>query len=198
MAKMAREKKPEYGPAMLALSPRRRKFVEAMLTERPGHGLQTRAAIAAGYCPGNPNRETVGKLAHILTRDPKIIAALQEEGRKIVRGAGYVETVKAVMNLVRDASHRDHGRALNMVFDRVDPLQTHHLVDVQHHIALDPDAEALAQYRACKAIGASQEKLEGLFGYSGLMRLEQRDLAEQERSGTAPKLIEATAIKEIG
>ncbi len=100
------------------------------------------------------------------------------------------------MRLVRDPKHREHGRALSMVFDRVDPAQTHHMVDVQHHIQLDPDAEALAQYRACKQLGVTREKMESLFGYSGLMRLEQRDLKEREHNGTSPKMIEAVAIEE--
>jgi hypothetical protein len=190
------EKKPEYGPAMLALTPLRRRFVEALLTGPPGHGALTRAAIAAGASARNKNRHTVTKNAHILSRDPKVILALQEEGRKIVRGSGYIAAVNATMALVHDPTHREHGRALSIIFDRVDPLQTHHLVDVQHHVVVDHDAEMLAQYRACKAIGASRDKLESLFGYSGLMRLEQRDLAEQERNGAAPKLIEAIVIKE--
>jgi hypothetical protein len=197
MASAVQEKKPEYGPEMLALTPMQRKFVEALLTDPgPGLGMLTRAAIAAGYCPNNPKRTTVTKLAHVVSRKPKVILALQAEARKVIRGRGYAVAVAAVMNLVNDPTHRDHARGVSMVLDRVDPAQTHHLVDVQHHVQLDPDAEALAQYRACVAIGASPEKLKQLFGYSGLMRLEQRDLKERERNGTSPKLIEGTVIKE--
>ena len=197
MAGAVQEKKPEYGPEMLALSPMRRKFVEALLTDPgPSLGILTRSAIAAGYCAKNPNRRNTTKIAHIVSRDPKVILALQAESRKIVRGHGYAVAVRAVMNLVNDPTHRDHARGVSMVLDRVDPAQTHHLVDVQHHVQLDPDAEALAQYRACVAIGASPEKLEQLFGYSGLARLEQRDREERERAAPAAKLIEATVIKE--
>ena len=146
--------------------------------------------------PINPKRSTITKYAHVVSRDPKVILALQAESRKIVRGHGYAVAVRAVMNLVNDPTHRDHARGVSMVLDRVDPAQTHHLVDVQHHVQLDPDAEALAQYRACVAIGASPEKLEQLFGYSGLARLEQRDREERERAAPAAKLIEATVIKE--
>jgi hypothetical protein len=197
MAGAVQEKKPEYGPEMLALSPMRRKFVEALLTDPgPSLGILTRAAIAAGYCPNNPKRSTVTKYAHVVSRDPKVILALQAESRKIVRGHGYAVAVRAVMNLVNDPTHRDHARGVSMVLDRVDPAQTHHLVDVQHHAVVDRDAEALAQYRACVAIGASPEKLKQLFGFSGMMRLEQRDREERERAAPAAKLIEATVIKE--
>ena len=197
MAGAVQEEKPEYGPEMLALTPMQRKFVEALLTDpSPGLGILTRAATAAGYCAKSQNRHNVTKLAHQVSRTPKVILALQVEARKVIRGRGYAVAVAAVMNLVNDPSHRDHARGVAMILDRVDPQQTHHLVDVQHHTAVDRDAEALAQYRACVAIGASPEKLKQLFGYSGLMRLEQRDREERERNGTAPKLIEGTVIKE--
>jgi hypothetical protein len=189
-----REKKPEYGPAMRALNPRQRKFVDALLTGKPGYGALVNAAIKAGYRSKNP--KTLTKAAYVLVRRESVSLALLEHGKKIIRGSGFAEAISATMNLVRDPKHPAHAKALGMIFDRCDPVRTFHQVDVEHHVQLDPDAEALAQDRACVAIGASQEKLKQLFGFSGLMRLAQRDRAESERDGTAPKMIEAVAIEE--
>src|SRR5690242_12085321 len=87
----------ELGPAMRELSDKQRRFVLAFLTGKPGHGARTAPARAAGYT-GNHLRNQ----AHDLARHPKIIAAIAEEGKKMIRGAGFAEAVAAAMNGLRD------------------------------------------------------------------------------------------------
>jgi len=38
--------------------------------------------------------------------------------------------VRAVKNLIRDKKHKDHARAVAMVLDRIDPVETSHIVNV--------------------------------------------------------------------
>ena len=103
----------ELGPAMRDLSEIQRLFVRYYLVEvtRKPYGAQTRAARRAGY---KMTGATLSKHAHELLKDPtrneKIIAALNEEARKITRGAGYAEAVVAALKVrVRDPTSRDHG-----------------------------------------------------------------------------------------
>ena len=166
------------GPAMRALPNNQwRAFVEFYLLEKPGHGAQTRAARQAGF--GNPNTTplNLARIASRLMRDDRIVAALTEEARKIVRGGG-VEASKALMNLVRDPEHRDHARAIAMVLARTDPEIQRHDLQVTHKI-LDPVEEELEELRAARAIGATREKLLELFGGNRLPYLERLELQRQ-------------------
>jgi hypothetical protein len=35
------------------------------------------------------------------------------------------EVANALLNLIRDLAHKDHGRAIQMMLDRTDPTETH-------------------------------------------------------------------------
>jgi phage terminase small subunit len=179
-----------YGPAMMALSnDRQRNFVVALVTGEPGHGCLTRAYLAAGYEP--TNRKNAGKAAHELSRDERIIAAIAEESRKTVR-VHHPEAAMALLNLIRNPEHKDHARAVAMVLDRVDPVNSHHSVTVTHKV-VDPDQEGLLELKAARHIGATREKLIELFGPNGLERLERLERAENAQRAASAKLIEGTA-----
>jgi len=62
-----------------------------------------------------------------------------------------------------------------------------------HHHAVDHTAEAVAQLRLLKGLEVAREKLEEVFGFSGLARYER--LLEIEDAKNSPKLIEGTAIE---
>jgi phage terminase small subunit len=176
-----------YGPAMMALSnDRQRNFVIALVTGEPGHGCLTRAYLAAGYEPSN--RKNAGKAAH---RDERVIAAIAEEARKTVR-VHHPEAVLALLNLIRNPEHKDHARAVAMVLDRVDPVNSHHSVTVTHKV-VDPDQEGLLELKAARYIGATREKLIEMFGHNGLERLERLERAENAQRAVSAKLIEGTA-----
>jgi hypothetical protein len=186
------------GPAMRALpNPRWRAFVEFYLLEttangrKNNYGSQANAARKAGF--GEP-KTTAHSMAHIgwrLMRDDRVIAAIAEESRKIVR-AGAPEAAKALLNLVRDSSHKDHARGIAMLMARTDPEVQLHDMQVTHRIA-DPDEEAIEELRAARALGATREKLMELFGGNYLPRLERMEAAELERRAANAKTIDVEA-----
>ena len=121
----------ELGPAMRALPNERwRNFVRYYVADTK-HGAITRAARKAGWGRPNTKPSSLSKQAHDLSRDERVIAAVAEESRRMLR-VGHPEAVNALYKLVRDPKHRDHARAIAMVIERCDPVVTRHSVDVTH------------------------------------------------------------------
>ena len=194
----------ELSPALRALpNSQWRDFVQFYLLEKPGHGAQTRAARRAGFGTADTTPLNMARIASRLMHDDRIIAALSEEARKIVRGGG-VEASKALMNLVRDPEHRDHARAIAMILARTDPEIQRHDLHVTHKI-LDPVEEELEELRAARAIGATREKLLELFGGNRLPFLERLELQRQSdkakvidgKTIDAEDIDDADAIEEV-
>jgi hypothetical protein len=183
----------QLGPAMKALpNDRWRDFVRAMVTQRPGHGSLTRAARAAGFGK-NSKGATLAKFAHNLSRDDRMIAAIAEESKKILR-IGHPEAVNAALAVIRDPSHKDHGRMVTALLDRVDPIVSRHDIEVVHRV-VDPDREALEELRALRQLGTPREKLIELFGHNGLDRIETLDTADTARRAEEAKVIDGEVIK---
>lgn len=184
----------ELGPAMRALPNNRwRAFVEFYLLEPPGHGAQTNAVRRAGFGHARTTPLNMARIASRLMRDDRIIAAIAEESRKMLRG-GAPDAVKALQNLVRDPAHKDHARGIAMVLARTDSEVQQHDLQISHRI-IDADQEALEELRAARALGATREKLVELFGGNYLPRLERLEAAEQERSAAGAKIIDAEAVE---
>jgi hypothetical protein len=181
----------ELGPAMRALPNNRwRAFVEFLLLEPPGHGAQTNAARRAGFGNARTKPITMAKIASRLMRDDRVVAAIAEEARKLLRG-GAPDAVKALLNLVRNPEAKDHARGIAMVLSRTDPEVQQHDLHVTHRV-IDPDQEALEELRAARALGATRETLVSLFGGNYLPRLERLEAAEIERSA---KIIDGEAVE---
>jgi hypothetical protein len=179
----------QLGPAMRALpSNRWRAFVEFYLLEETGHGAQTNAARRAGFGHARTTPLNMARIASRLMRDDRMIAAIGEESRKIVRG-GAPEAAKALLALVRNPDHRDHARGIAMILNRVDPEVTRNDISVTHRI-LDPDQEAVEELRALRQLGTPREKLLELFGPNGLERVEALELVRRSEQA---KVIEAVA-----
>jgi phage terminase small subunit len=183
----------EYGPSMRALNARQRAFVEFLLIEPPTHGAQTRAARRAGYGKANSSPLVLAQLACRLVRDDKVLLAINEEARKLLR-AGGVEATKALLALVHDTTHRDHARGIAMVLARTDPEIERHDFNVVHKV-LNPDEEALEELRALRQLGTTREKLVELFGGNALPRLEAMEAADQERRAAKARVIEGEAVE---
>jgi hypothetical protein len=182
----------ELGPAMKALpNDRWRVFVRALVTDTKGYGAITRAARAAGFGKANTRPSSLSKQAHDLSRDDRVIAAIAEESRKVIR-VGHPEAVTALFSMVRDPAHRDHARAVAMVIDRCDPVVTKHSVDVVHRHE-DPDRIALEELKALRQLGATRDKLLEFFGPNGLDRLEALEAVETAQRATSAKVIEHDA-----
>jgi hypothetical protein len=168
----------QLGPCMRALpSNRWRAFVEFYLLEELGHGAQAAAARKAGFGRKNSPPSSLAHTASRLTRDERMIAAIAEESKKIVRG-GAPEAAKALLALVRDPEHKDHARAIGMVLARTDPETTLQNINVTHKI-VDPDQEAIEELRALRELGTSRAKLLELFGPNGLERLEAQEMVRR-------------------
>ena len=124
-------------------------------------------------------------------RDERIVAAVAEESRKLLR-SGAPDAVKAVRDGIRDREHKDHARFVAMVLDRVDPITRHQHVEVIHkHI--NPDQEALEELRALRLLGTSREKLIELFGGNGLARIEALEAADTAQRVRDAKVIDGEA-----
>jgi hypothetical protein len=184
----------ELGPAMKALPNEKwRDFVRYWVRD-PAHGGMRRSYVRAGFGrnskPGAPPHNLI-QSAFKLSRDPRIINAIAEETKKVLR-VGHPEAVNALYAMIRDPQHKDHCRAVAMVLDRVDPVETRQSINVVHR-HIDADEEELEELRAARALGATREKLLELFGGNRLPRLERLDL---ERSAAQAKVIDAEVIPE--
>ena len=150
------------GPAVQALPNQRwRDFVYHYVTQPPGHGALTNAARLAGF--GKSSTPTIlAKIAWQLSHDERMIAAIAEVSRAIVRRCAP-EAANALLELVRDPEHRDHARAISMVLARTDPEVARHDISVTHKV-IDEDEEARQELAALRALGTTREKLLELFG----------------------------------
>jgi hypothetical protein len=176
------------GPAMLALpTDRHRAFVRALYQVKPGWGANVKAAKLAGFGTPSSSAQSMATIASRLAHDERVLEAIREEDEKRIRSSAP-RAISALSRLVENPKHKDHARGIAMVLDRVHPAETRHLVDVHHH-AVDHSAEAVAQLRMLKSLDVAREKLEEVFGFSGLSRYEKM-LAEAD--ARAPTLIEGT------
>jgi hypothetical protein len=72
----------------------------------------------------------ISVIAHRILHDDRTQAAITEHSHRCMR-AIPPEAIRALKNLIRDPKHRDHARAIGMVLDRTDPMQTVHTVKVR-------------------------------------------------------------------
>jgi phage terminase small subunit len=95
----------ELGPAMKALNPRRRAFVDYLITN--GTDNFTEAAIEAGF-EGTANALRV--TAHRVARNPAVCAALIEEGKRRVN-SHLPQAIQTITAIAGDISHKDALKA---------------------------------------------------------------------------------------
>ena len=156
----------ELGPAMLALSPKRRLFVLELANGPGGYGSEIRACRAAGYSGGDATLKTAAsKIVH----HDKVQAALREVGAKMIRASAF-SAIRQTERIANDLAHRDCLKACLALMDRGGfAVETHHTVTVEHKSLDDQALEALRTMRALKA---SREQLVEMFGQNGLARYE--------------------------
>ena len=195
-----REDLGQPGPAMRALpNDRWRLFVDTYIWEtftngnKDNYGAQAAAARKAGF--GSPRSKPI-TLAHIgwrLLKDDRIVAAVAEESRKLLR-AGAPQAVKAVHDGILNPNHPSHAKFVSMLLDRTDPMESKQLVEVTHR-TLDPEQEALEELRALRILETPRPKLIELFGSNGLDRLERLEAADKVRRANEAKMIDAEVIE---
>ena len=104
-----------YGPMMQALTQLERNYVNAFL-EHPTYSATALAKIA-GYTD-NPNHPQQIRVAgSLVSRNERVIAAINEEGSKRLRSGGAI-AVEALLTILRNPSHKDHMKAIDMTLNR--------------------------------------------------------------------------------
>ena len=157
----------ELGPKMQACSERERKFIWAYL-QNGGNGAQ--AARDAGYSDA---AEGAKVRAHAVLHRDRVLAAIEEVGRKAFRGL-LIPAVLAAEKLIGKEDHADHAKMTLSVLSRLGFGERTGLdVSVSGEVTLNHTDAALDDLRALKALMVPREKLVEVFGYSGLDRYEK-------------------------
>jgi phage terminase small subunit len=164
-----------YGPAMAALNEKQRLFVRALFESPKKFGAATFAARAAGYGTPTSSTQSIASIASRLCSDPKIQDAIQEESRKYVTTLGPM-AVRALKNLLGNSAHRDHGRSVGILMERIAPVESTHTVRVTHDAtpALRATADVLARIATLAAqAGIDVSKLPPMIDVTPARKLER-------------------------
>lgn len=178
-----------FGPKMQALRERERRFVWAYLMNSLTDGRENGAQAArdAGYSDASEGAKV---RAHGLLHRDEVLDALQEVAARELRGLA-VPAVMALSRLLHKSDHFEHRKSIEMVLNRVGMGERTQIdVNVTGEVTVNHTDAAIDDLRRLIELGASDEKLVEVFGYSGLERY-RKMLAEQERR--APKVIEHQA-----
>jgi hypothetical protein len=154
------------GPKMQALrTDRERAFAFAYAT-----GICETAADAAklaGY--GRPYRKSAYQVIH----KPRVTEAIEEVSRERFRNLVPM-VISAAERVLRDPSHKDHGRLISSLLGRMGYSEKTSLdVNVSGAVVVNHVDAAVDDLRRLKALNVPHEKLLEVFGFSGLERYEQ-------------------------
>jgi hypothetical protein len=123
------------GPAMAVLNERQKAFVRALFEAPRSHGSGVFAARAAGYGTSTSSRQSLASIAYALNCDPRIQAAISELSRQYLTVLGP-SAVRAMRKVLDKPNHRDFGRVLGIVMDRVSPVESTAIVKVEGEVKL--------------------------------------------------------------
>src|SRR5271166_391515 len=180
----------DLGPAMQALPVATRNFVLALVR---GPWNLTRA-----YLETHPEStyETANSHSTVLVHSPKVIAALQEEGRKRMDG-GVFTAIDTVMQVIKDpgAEAKDRLKAAAMIMNRTGFHElTEHKVTVTRMLS---DAEAALEIVfLAKELG--MDPREALGPNVAMPRLPKPDPLDVEYAEIEPEavFVEAADVEE--
>ncbi len=123
----------QYGPAMAALTERQRRYVRALFDAPRSHGSGVFAAKAAGYSASS--RAVLASTAWQLNSDPKVQAAVAEMSQQFLITLGPV-AVRTMKRILDTPNHKELGRVIGLVMDRVSPVQSTAIVKVEGEVKL--------------------------------------------------------------
>ena len=127
----------KWGPKMAALATdKQRAFVVEMYRVAPGKGAPVRAAVAAGYGTPRSSRASISVIAYRLVNDERIQAALAEHGRQRFHEL-FPLALSSLESLLKNKSHRDHGRAVMGIIERLAPAEFLHRHEHEHRHRID-------------------------------------------------------------
>ena len=108
------------------LSLKERTFVDRYLALGGERGAGTKAAQLAGY-----SASWSAIAAHRMLRRPRVMRAIEEESKRLVRALGP-QAIKVLKEILDDKGHKDRLKAARTVLERIDPafLGVQH----QHHV----------------------------------------------------------------
>jgi hypothetical protein len=159
----------DLGDAMKALpSDRWRAFVRHYILDGT-IGAPGRAYAAAGFESKPEHRP---QNAWRLLQDPRIIAAISEQTKRVLR-VGHPLAVQVLYQIMANGEDKDKLKAAALLLERADPAQSSHRLDVVHqHVS--PEDELYEEFRAMIQLGVAQEKLRQIFGGNRIPALQQR------------------------
>lgn len=168
-----------FGPKLLALHERERRFVWAYVLNSIHDGRENGAKSArdAGY---SDVKDGAKVRAHELLHREDVLDAIQEVSGRELRGL-VVPALAGLSRLLARPDHPDHRKAIEMVLNRTG-FSEKTTVEVRHTGSIelshtDAALEALAYF---KSMQVPREVLLREFGHSGLDRYE-RMLEERDR-----------------
>lgn len=172
----------DFGPAMLACLERERILITGIFEGLSG----AEAARRAGYECTSP--ENFARVAHRALHRDRVQAAIVEYTAKAARTLGPM-AIRAQSDILSTINHKDRAKVSIAVLERITPTvqRTEATLEVTHKV--DHDGEAIAQLRMLKALNVTREKLQDVFGFSGLSRYEK--LLALEDARTAPQFVDA-------
>jgi phage terminase small subunit len=121
------------GPALRKLTEKQQRFVLALFEAPKKYGRGVFAAERAGYAAAS--RDNLSIIASQLNANPDVQAAIAEVSQQRLIVLGPL-AVFALEKLLENPKHRDHGRALGMVMERVSPVHTTAVVEVKGEVKL--------------------------------------------------------------
>lgn len=171
----------ELGPKMQACNQLERRFVWFYVLNG---GIGAQAARDAGYSDVKDGAKV--RAFEALQRE-HVLDAIDEVGRKAFRSL-LIPAITATRKLIENGKHRKHAATLQSTLSRLGLVERTG-VDVNHtgEVQVNHTDAAVNDLRVLLGLGVTREKLEEVFGHSGLGRYEKM-LAEQERG--RPKVIE--------
>ena len=101
-------------------------FVDRYLALGGERGAGTKAAQLAGY-----SASWSAIAAHRMLRRPRVMRAIEEESKRLVRALGP-QAIKVIKEILDDREHKDRLKAARTVLERIDP--TFLGVQHQHHV----------------------------------------------------------------
>jgi len=132
-------------------------------------GCGAKAAKLAGY---SQHLGTSRVRAHMLLRRQRVLDALDEVGRQAFR-ALMVPAVMAAGRLIQDRKAKGHVAAVFSTLSRLGIVERTGVdVAVSGEVLVSHTEQAVESLRILKDLGVSREKLEEMYGYSGLERYE--------------------------
>ncbi len=172
----------DFGPCMQACLPKERQFILHLLEGKSG----AQAARLAGYGAEGSTAETFARISYRTLSRGRVTDALAEQSRMTIRSL-TPSAIQAVKDILTTTNHKDRAKVALNVIERVDPIVQKTEVTVTHTV--DHDGEAVAQLRMLKSLNVAHERLEEVFGFSGLSRYEKLLALEDAKSN--PSIVDA-------